>query len=692
MKNLVKLFFVLGIFHCPVHSFSQSEEKALSQRILLDQITPAGPLKLFPGFEGSKNEYRYLPNKLRLATQDDGTPAFSFLWYVENKRSGADEKEIAEGEGGGYVHVLIELKVLPEELQQATQALKKTNPNGKIVGPVIYTGGTMELVCALLNEDNKKTVLGIGPAPSLEGDKVAVSFVLDKRGAKLLYESLKSSTPQISFNLNMTMRGYQSPVEFKIEIEWDKVYKHKIFNAGVAGNVAGIVSAAAEIGIAVQEMKESGAIKVTNIGEDVNVQRMEEVLFNKIIEACFVPLGAEGGVNWSELAKPLNDGKSYLDRATDGLNQEREATRNENARIRQENRQETRYSQDENRRIRAENRQNSNTAEQQPSTGTQTAQNSQEQGATGASGSQSTLFDACPSDVPVPIPPYNPDPGSNTAAPGYSPSLQNQELPALVKVTASYQQKTIRQTGRYVAEAKSYFTTSLTERFGSNIGNISCPSCIQKINLYDPLYQQREIVAFIDGLNAEDFGKYINFVTVSMRKKHPGGETTTDDVRIDRNNFNKQGNNFKLMYGWMKGDDNRKSWLDYEYKTSWSFFGGGTIDEDWKKSNIPALNVAPPLQRRIITVQGDPSLMNQSGIRVVNIKFYYLLAGQEQVKQVSLNPSKDLTSTAVEFMLPKNKLDYDYEIVWTMNDNETIKSARKNSDNSDLFVDVLPKK
>src|SRR6185436_14468528 len=103
-----------------------------------------------------------LPNKLRLATQDDGSPAFSFLWWVQNVRSGADEKEINEGEGGAYVHLLIELKVLPEELQAAEQELRRTNPAGKIVGPIIYTGGTMELICALINEDNKKQVLGIG--------------------------------------------------------------------------------------------------------------------------------------------------------------------------------------------------------------------------------------------------------------------------------------------------------------------------------------------------------------------------------------------------------------------------------------------------------------------------------------------------------------------------------------------------
>ena len=44
----------------------------------------------------------------------------------------------------------------------------------------------------------------------------------------------------------------------------------------------------------------------------------------------------------------------------------------------------------------------------------------------------------------------------------------------------------------------------------------------------DPLFRQREIALFVDGLNAQDFGQYINFVTVQMRKKHATGDVTGD--------------------------------------------------------------------------------------------------------------------------------------------------------------------
>ena len=172
----------------------------------------------------------------------------------------------------------------------------------------------------------------------MEGDKIAVSFLLDKTDATLLMESLKTPTPDISFNLNMTLAGYQSPVEFKIEMEWDKIYNHEIFNMGVATPIL-----QAEIGIATQQLKETGAIKVTQIGEDPNMQRLQDVLTNKMIDMCFVPFGREGSPNWSDLAQPLNGGQSFLDRATNQLNNERQRQRENNNRIEDRNREERRY-------------------------------------------------------------------------------------------------------------------------------------------------------------------------------------------------------------------------------------------------------------------------------------------------------------------------------------------------------------
>ena len=116
-----------------------------------------------------------------------------------------------------------------------------------------------------------------------------------------------------------------SPIGFKIVMEWDKIYKHKIFNAGLATPIL-----KAEIGIAAQELKENAGILVTKVGENADLQRLQDLITTQLVNLCFVPFGSAGSTNWTELAKPMNDGKSYLDRATENLNKEREETEKRN--------------------------------------------------------------------------------------------------------------------------------------------------------------------------------------------------------------------------------------------------------------------------------------------------------------------------------------------------------------------------
>ena len=138
--------------------------------------------------------------------------------------------------------------------------------------------------------------------------------------------------------------------------------------------------------------------------------------------------------------------------------------------------------------------------------------------------------------------------------------------------------KSVRQRGIFKIDLNKYTTDNLTLRFDENVGDMRSlmkeGEHFRQVNLDDPLYKQRELVVFVDGMNAKDFGDYINFATVQMRKKHQAEEETQDEVRIDRKNFSSEGNAFKLLYGW-KNDADRRQWMNYEYQTTWSFLGEG---------------------------------------------------------------------------------------------------------------------
>jgi hypothetical protein len=271
------------------------------------------------------------------------------------------------------------------------------------------------------------------------------------------------------------------------------------------------------------------------------------------------------------------------------------------------------------------------------------------------------------------------------------PNLQEEVSVPTLAIAASFQMKKVRHQGTYRIDLNKSSSEVVTVPFEANFGEFiaGCTSCLQRVNLDDPLYHQREIMAFVDGMNADDFGKYINFVTVSMIKKHEGGEITHDEIRIDRNNFNEEGNNFKMLYGW-KGDDNRNDWLNYSLKTTWSFFGGHNMETKEMSSTASAVNLAPPFQRKMVSLEADPVLLQDAGVRLVNVKVFYDLGGKEFSKQLTLNTRKEPVAGTLEFMLPKGQTDYDYEIEWRLTGNQMVSSGRQTTSFDFLMVDELP--
>ena len=228
----------------------------MAQTVFIDQPIQAGELLVFPHITDS-TKYYYLPNKLSLGTTLSGLPQFSFLRYVQNVKTKPGTEQVVEGDGGGIVHALIELKVTENQISRAQSVLRSKikNESATIIGPIIYKGGTFSLVSSFAEEGSEftKKVVGVGRAPVFVGNKAAVSIRLTKLGAKILWESCKTPTPDLSFSFVMDFTGYRSPMQARVEVDWDKVYKHEEFDIGVKVGFPPYVSAGADIKIAFDE-------------------------------------------------------------------------------------------------------------------------------------------------------------------------------------------------------------------------------------------------------------------------------------------------------------------------------------------------------------------------------------------------------------------------------------------------------
>lgn len=631
-----------------------------AQDILLDKTVRAGDLTLFQSVS-NPNEYYYLSDKPKLAVDPNtGKPQFSFLRYVDNQKGADNQPAKEEGEGGGIIHCVIEMGVSQEQLAAARQGLQRVNSNGIIKGPAIYTGGTIALISSVVDPQSgfAKKIIGMGKAPILDGQKAAISINLTKLGSKVLWESFQTPTPDLSFSFEMELKGYKSPRRAIIEANFDQIYSSQAFSAAAITRQGGVMLAG-EINQAYEDLYKSGAIKVTTYNPDESLDKAVEDAYGKLTRMMFDPTGANQP---TAPTLPGQNQPSLLDRAQNLLNQGRKDALQDFMLTEDLEREELQKEKPAQSSVEA----GSNVG------GTEPQGNSQNMRSIHSGSSAPREINS----FTIPKEKY-----------GYTRPTPTLPTTAIV---ASYTMRTIRQRGIFKIDLNKYSLDNLSLRFDQNVGAINCADCFKQVNLDDPLYKQREISAVVDGYNADDFQKYINYVSVSFRKKHENGEYTNGDVNIDRAKFNQQGNYFSFLYGW-KDDNNRLKWREYEYKTVWNFFGGASLESPWTKSDLGIVPLSPPYIRRLIDVEMDQDVVAKEGIRSVEVKVTYKVEGKDMVKQIRLNPKSGSLAMQIEVLLPAASINssptYDYEVTWILSNGTTKVMPKKTSTNLVIFAD-----
>jgi hypothetical protein len=265
---------------------------------------------------------------------------------------------------------------------------------------------------------------------------------------------------------------------------------------------------------------------------------------------------------------------------------------------------------------------------------------------------------------------------------------------SLVSVNFAYEFKQQKKSGNYVIDLSKSTMETVNFRFDENLGSdiAECTDCFKSVNLDDPFYRQRELLVSIDGLNSDQFSKYINFVTVSMKKHHGNDETSYDKLRIAEKEFSEAlGNPFRLLYGWKdEADNDRDKWLEYEFETTWSFYGDHSVNTGWMESDKLGLNLAPPFHPVAISVEADPDMLKEAQIRLATVKFYYDYGAGEKVEQVTIKGNQEVPADLAEFMLKRGEYDFEYEIIWRLFGNRQLTSGRIKSSDTLLYVDEIP--
>jgi len=637
MKTTIKyisLFFLVLLY-----SFSANAQ----QKILLDKPVRAGILTLFPSLD-KPTDYYYLPDKPTLSTHSDGAPVFSFLRYVKNEETASDINEgISESEiGGGIIHTQVKLEVTDEMIKDAERALKRVDNNGKIIGPVVFKSGIVSLISSVAQENGEltKQISGFGNASVLENQNMSVSVHLNKLGSKILWESFDMPTPDFSVHFEMEVEGYLSPKRVLIEANFDRIYKHQTIEAAVATPVL-----AAELKASFDDLFDSGAIKLTQVGDDEELNKLKETAYNQLINLMFDKVGGTGVPQLNQML-PSNS-TSMLDRATSQLDKARRETREENRRI-------------------------------------ENLERSQAQRERAARNTAQTRADRVRSDNG--LEPISRSDSDNDNEEDNENLPQRQAMPSL-SVAVSYQMKQVKRSGVYKVDLNKYTQTTRTLPFDYNLGHVKklCNPCFREINADDPLMKQREVNATLGGITLQDFA-HVNFVNIIMHKKHEQGAETVDEIKIDKSEFNKTGNFFKMLYGW-KEDSNRDKWLSYDYKTLWSFSGDHTVESEWINTKFGSIALEPPVIKKPVYIEIDEDFTIDENIRAIEVKLFSKLGEKQQISSINFKTNKAELSKTVDILLPRQVEDYEYEVTYFIKGENPKTSERKQSNYGRIDID-----
>jgi tetratricopeptide (TPR) repeat protein len=261
-------------------------------------------------------------------------------------------------------------------------------------------------------------------------------------------------------------------------------------------------------------------------------------------------------------------------------------------------------------------------------------------------------------------------------------------------LVASYQMKRIKRSGKMVYNMNHYRTENQAFAMAENIGDIykrygNDDRVFRAVTIDDPVFKQREIMVTLDGQDTETFTKYLNFVTVKMRKKHQNGDVSTGEIVITPERFNESGNNFTMMYGW-KGDSNRVAWLNYEYEAIWSFHGGVEIRSPWTQTDSPMLSLNPPHRYRSISIEGDGETLSDAGVRHGVVTFNCRIGDEFVSRQATIRNDSSVPALIIDVPEDNESPETTVGITWYLKRGRQVSTEEFTLESDIVYWDELP--
>lgn len=156
------------------------------------------------------------------------------------------------------------------------------------------------------------------------------------------------------------------------------------------------------------------------------------------------------------------------------------------------------------------------------------------------------------------------------------------------------------------------------------------------VDLEDPAFDRATIRFQLDGGHLDALGDTIDFVAVEVRKHYGNGQAVNRSLFFDAGDV-LDGNIFKEVTYPRLGETGEES-SAFEYRVQWNVRGAGDIRdpaEGWKSWTGLGVNLAPPLQRRVVEVAADPIAIQSQGVVQAKLEFAGFIGGRPVKNQAT---------------------------------------------------------
>ena len=282
MNGIRRIVFIsIGVFF-------QLLPLSWGQTVSIDKGQIVNDLWVFPSVN-NPNHFYYLPNEAGFGKTKEGLPEFSMMRYVTlNKDSENTNAPITNADGGAILHFLVRYGTTKNQRNRAEQSLRNRLKNEAIIikGPVIFDEANLVLVSSIIKHGQRdQSIVTVSSAPVLEGAKLAMSFRLEPKESKLLLESFKIPTADVSITFELKFSGYAQSYKAEIEADWEKIYEHSVKKKSRKYHFH-----RKEAIEDIKTLTNTGAVKLTTYGEDPNSEKLISNAYEKILNLVYAPI------------------------------------------------------------------------------------------------------------------------------------------------------------------------------------------------------------------------------------------------------------------------------------------------------------------------------------------------------------------------------------------------------------------